>query len=98
MAPSLSRLAAFLLATLAWLTGALNQSTYFRPAVELPPLLIVLSFLVPATSLGFGGGAGGDIVPSVTAVPEPGTWICGTLTLAAFAYTQRRRLRQLLGT
>ena len=53
MAPSLSRLAAFLLATLSWLAGALNQWTYFRTAVELPPLLIVLSFLGPAISFGF---------------------------------------------
>ena len=53
MAPSLSRLAAFLLATLSWLAGALNQWTYFRTAVELPLLLIVLSFLGPAISFGF---------------------------------------------
>jgi len=54
LAPSLSRLAVFRLATLAWLAGALNQWTYFRTAVELPPLLIVLSFLVPAIFFGFG--------------------------------------------
>ena len=54
LAPSLSRLAAFLLATLAWLAGTLNEWTYFRTAVELPPLLIVLSFLVPSIFFAFG--------------------------------------------
>ncbi len=40
----------------------------------------------------FGGvGPGNDISLTVTAVPEPGTWIGGSLAFLAIGYTQRRR-------
>jgi fibronectin-binding autotransporter adhesin len=42
-------------------------------------------------SINYAGGDGNDIVLTVTAVPEPGTWIGGALALAALGYTQRRR-------
>jgi hypothetical protein len=39
---------------------------------------------------------GNDVVlTSVTAVPEPSTWIGGALAVAALAYLQRRRLKKL---
>jgi hypothetical protein len=36
--------------------------------------------------------ANGEVAP----VPEPSTWIGGALTVAAVAFTQRRRLRKLI--
>ena len=40
----------------------------------------------------YDGGAGpGNIDLTVTAVPEPSTWVAGGLALAAVLYTQRRR-------
>lgn len=44
-----------------------------------------------AFSIDYAGGDGNDIVLTVTAVPEPSTWIGGALALAALGYTQRRR-------
>jgi PEP-CTERM motif len=35
-------------------------------------------------------------VYSTVAVPEPGTWIGGSLALAALAFSQRRRLKRLI--
>lgn len=63
-----------------------------------------------ATRLGsfdFGFGAGVNVaeslvsngfweVYSTVAVPEPGTWIGGSLALAALAFSQRRRLKRLI--
>src|SRR5205814_7819932 len=50
-----------------------------------------------AFTISYVGGTGNDVVlTSVTAVPEPSTWIGGALALAALAYTQRRRLKKLL--
>jgi apolipoprotein N-acyltransferase len=54
VAPRLGRRAAFLLATVAWLIGALNQWGYFTRALELPPLLIALSLLGPAVLFALG--------------------------------------------
>ena len=48
-------------------------------------------------TINYAGGTGNDVVvTSVTAVPEPSTWIGGALALAALAYTQRRRFARLL--
>jgi len=46
----------------------------------------------------YTGGTGNDIVLTVVAaaVPEPSTWIGGTLAIAGLAFTQRRRLRKLI--
>jgi fibronectin-binding autotransporter adhesin len=38
------------------------------------------------------GTNGNDIVLTLTAVPEPSTWVAGGLAFAALLYTQRRRL------
>ena len=48
-------------------------------------------------SVSYTGGDGNDIVLTAIAapVPEPGTWIGGTLAIAGLAFTQRRRLRKL---
>jgi autotransporter-associated beta strand protein len=47
--------------------------------------------------ISYQGGDGNDVVlTSVTAVPEPSTWIGGALAVAALAYTQRRRLRKVI--
>jgi autotransporter-associated beta strand protein len=42
-------------------------------------------------SINYVAGNGNDILLTVTAVPEPSTWIGGALALAALGYTQRRR-------
>ena len=49
-------------------------------------------------SISYVGGTGNDIVLTVVqaAVPEPSTWIDGTLAIAGLAFTQRRRLRKLI--
>jgi autotransporter-associated beta strand protein len=44
-----------------------------------------------AFSINYAGSDGNDIVLTVTAVPEPSTWIGGALALAALGYAQRRR-------
>jgi len=47
----------------------------------------------------YTGGNGNDVVLTVVqaaAVPEPSTWIGGTLAIAGLAFTQRRRLRKLI--
>ena len=46
-------------------------------------------------SISYTGGTGNDIVLTVTAVPEPSTWIGGALAIAGLAFTQRRRLLKL---
>jgi autotransporter-associated beta strand protein len=43
-----------------------------------------------------GDGGGNDISLTVTAVPEPTTWMGGVLGFVALAYWQRRRFTQLL--
>ena len=49
-------------------------------------------------SVSYTGGDGNDIVLTVVAapVPEPSTWIGGTLAIAGLVFTQRRRLRKLI--
>jgi len=45
-------------------------------------------------TLSYTGGDGNDLV--LTAVPEPSTWIGGTLALAAVGWTQRKRVAKKL--
>jgi len=48
-------------------------------------------------TVSYVGGNGNDVVLTVQAlVPEPGTYIGGTLAIAGLAFTQRRRLRKLI--
>ena len=46
----------------------------------------------------YTGGNGNDVVLTVVqaAVPEPSTWMGGTLAIAGLAFTQRRKLRKLI--
>jgi apolipoprotein N-acyltransferase len=46
--------AAFLLGAGAWIIGELNQWNYVRYAIELPPRIAILYFVVPAVVFGFG--------------------------------------------
>ena len=46
--------AAFLLGSVAWLIGEMNQWNYVRHEIELPLQIAVLYFLVPAVVFGFG--------------------------------------------
>jgi apolipoprotein N-acyltransferase len=54
IAPRLRARTAFLLASVAWLIGGLNQWNYFIPAMELPLPLIALALIIPAVIFGFG--------------------------------------------
>ena len=45
-------------------------------------------------AIDYAGGDGNDIVLTVTAVPEPSTWIGGAFALAALGYMQRRKLKK----
>ncbi len=54
ISPRLSAGAAFLLAGIAWLIGAMNQWNYVRHAIELPLPITVLYFVVPAVVFGLG--------------------------------------------
>jgi len=69
VAPRLSSRAAFLLGVVARLMGALNQWGHFKNEVELPPLLIAVSLLVPAVFFGLG----------VFGVASPHLSLCGSL-------------------
>jgi apolipoprotein N-acyltransferase len=51
-APRLRSGAAFLLSSIAWLIGAMNQLNYVRHEIELPPLIATLYFLAPAVVFG----------------------------------------------
>jgi fibronectin-binding autotransporter adhesin len=48
-------------------------------------------FLINYADNGDGGILGNDISLTVTALPEPSTYVAGILTLAALGYQQRRR-------
>jgi apolipoprotein N-acyltransferase len=54
IAPRLHGSVAFLLGAIVWLIGEMNQWNYVRHAIELPPQVTVLYFLVPAVVFGFG--------------------------------------------
>jgi apolipoprotein N-acyltransferase len=54
IAPGLRCGTAFLLAAFAWLIGEMNQWNYVRHAIELPPQITVLYFVVPAVVFGLG--------------------------------------------
>lgn len=45
-------------------------------------------------TVNYAGGDGNDF--TLTAVPEPSTWIAGALALTALAFSQRRRLKRLI--
>jgi autotransporter-associated beta strand protein len=48
-----------------------------------------------AYNFSYDAANGGEIDLSVTAAPEPSTWIAGALALAALTYNQRRRIRSI---
>src|SRR5581483_3293779 len=52
IAPRLHGTVAFLLGAIAWLIGEMNQWSYVRHAIELPPQITVLYFLTPAVVFG----------------------------------------------
>jgi apolipoprotein N-acyltransferase len=54
VAPRLHGGAAFLLSSVAWLIGEMNQWNYVTHEIELPLQIIVLFFAVPAVVFGFG--------------------------------------------
>ena len=53
VAPRLRGGAVFLLASIAWLIGEMNQWNYVRHEIELPPQLAIFFFVVPAVVFGF---------------------------------------------
>ena len=54
LAPRLHGGAAFLLSSVAWLIGEMNQWNYVTHEIELPLQIIVLFFVVPSVVFGFG--------------------------------------------
>src|SRR6266487_3584954 len=54
ISPGLRGSTAFLLAAFAWLIAEMNQWNYVRHAIELPPQITVLYFVVPAVVFGLG--------------------------------------------
>jgi apolipoprotein N-acyltransferase len=54
IAPRLRASTAFLLASVAWLVGGLNQWNYFTRGIELPLPLIAFALIIPAIIFGFG--------------------------------------------
>ena len=54
IAPRLRGGAAFLLGSIAWLLGEMNQWNYVRHEMELPWQIVILYFVVPAVVFGFG--------------------------------------------
>jgi len=54
IAPRLHGSVAFLLGAVTWLIGEMNQWNYVRHAIELPPPITVLYFLVPDAVFGLG--------------------------------------------
>jgi len=54
IAPRLRSSTAFILASVAWLIGGLNQWNYFTRAIELPLSLVAFALIVPAIVFGLG--------------------------------------------
>ena len=54
IAPRFHGSVAFLLGAIVWLIGEMNQWKYVRHGIELPPLITVLYFVVPAVVFGLG--------------------------------------------
>jgi apolipoprotein N-acyltransferase len=52
--PRLQRIAAFLLGSIAWLLGEMNQWNYLRHVIELPPRMIIVFFAIAAVVFGVG--------------------------------------------
>jgi apolipoprotein N-acyltransferase len=54
IAPRLPASAAFLLGSIAWLIGEMNQWNYVKHEIELPSQIVILYFVVPAIVFGLG--------------------------------------------
>jgi len=54
IAPRLHRGAAFLLGSIAWFLGEMNQWNYLRRQIELPAQVIFLFFVIAAVIFGLG--------------------------------------------
>src|SRR5436309_6910844 len=54
IAPRLHGSTAFFLGAIVWLMGEMSQWNYVKHAIELPPRIIILYFVVPAVVFGFG--------------------------------------------
>src|SRR5438874_13428431 len=54
IAPRLHGSTAFFLGAIVWLIGEMNQWNYVTHAIELPPHITVLCFVIPALVSGFG--------------------------------------------
>ena len=54
IAPRLPASAAFLLGSVAWLLGEMNQWNYVRHEIELPLQIVILYFVIPAVVFGLG--------------------------------------------
>ncbi len=54
IAPRLRGGAAFLLGSIAWLLGEMNQWNYLRHVIELPPRIIIVFFAIAAVVFGVG--------------------------------------------
>jgi hypothetical protein len=54
LAPRSRSSVAFLLGAIVWLIGEMNQWNYVRHGIELPPLITVPYFVVPAAVFGLG--------------------------------------------
>ena len=55
IAPRLRATAAFLLGSMAWILGEMNQWNYLRHVIELPLRIIILFFVIAAVVFGLGG-------------------------------------------
>jgi apolipoprotein N-acyltransferase len=55
VAPRLRRSAAFLLGSVAWLIGEINQWSYLTHEIGVPLKIVILFFVIPPVVLGFGG-------------------------------------------
>ena len=53
IAPRLHRAAAFLLGSIAWLIGEMNQWNYLRHELELPVQVIIVFLVITAVAFGF---------------------------------------------
>ena len=54
IAPRIRNSTAFLLGSVAWLIGEMNQWNYVRHEIELPWQIMILYFVVPAAVFGLG--------------------------------------------
>ena len=80
VAPLLSRSVAFLVASVAWLAGELNQWNYFRHGMELSMAIVIVLFVIPAGVFGVG-------VLFARAFLRRGSLILAALAFAAYWVT-----------